>query len=371
MALTQNKFLPTMSKEIKDIYDRLPSEDDIITQQRERQQYYSLNQVKEALKTNRGREEAVYRTMADSLTRDKDAMQDLVRLDPRAWKYVHPDLRMDLEMRQTCMTSHNRHMQTLNGMPMYTSQLPEDVLSDPRVIVPVYREAYQGQIKLQAQQVQAEINGQTLNTMNQEGQKLEDRMMTMELVIRAKSNPEIQQALNQVEQEVIRNNKDDVAIVATKDPSIMDAVEARAPEAKKEIETKRQEYENAFLRADAMTKARSNDALEDAAHTEYNVGVTATSQTDATEGIARADNYTQDAIEEVIQDQEDVPRDAQGNIINSLEEEYLQLEETDIDRDNNGNPDALEYSGDPAFMSFDDGHYDDGPTYNIPGMPNF
>ena len=322
MALAQNKFLPTMSKEIKDIYDRLPSEDDIITQQRERQQYYSLDEVKKALEKNRGREEAVYRTMADSLTRDKDAMQELVRLDPRAWKYVHPDLRMDLEMRQTCMTSHNRHMQTLNGMPMYTSQLPEDVLNDPRVVVPVYREAYQGQIRLQAQQIQAEMNGQPMNTMNQEGQKLEDRMMTMELVIRAKSNPSMQQELNQVESEVIRNNKDDVAKVATKDPSIMDAVEARAPEAKKEIETKRQEFENAFLRSDAMTKARSNDALEQAAHTEYNVGVTATSQSDATEGIARADNFTQDGIEEVQQGYDDWDPTSKSN-----EERYIEFKE--------------------------------------------
>lgn len=345
MALAQNKFLPTMSKEIKDIYDRLPSEDDIITQQRERQQYYSLNEVKKALEKNRGREEAVYRTMADSLTRDKDAMRELLRDDPRVWKYIHPELRMDMDMKRTCLSSHNNHMQTMNingqNVPMYSSQVPTDVLNDPRVVVPAYHQAYQGQI-------QEQIQGQSLDSMNPQGQRLEDRLMTMEMVIRAKSNPEIQQALNQTEREVIRNNKDDVARVATKDPSIMDAVEARAPEAKKEIETKRQEYEMAYLRGDAMDRARTDGALDYAGMTEHNVNVTASSQSSAVEGIARADNYTQDGVEEIQQEQTygDPEYDEYQDISN--EEKYQQWEEK-IGRNNDSDGDGIRnrYDQDP------------------------
>ena len=304
MALAKNKFLPEMSKEVRDIYDRLPSEDDIITQQRERQQYYSLDEVKKALEKNRGKEEAVYRTMADSLTRDKDAMQYLVRRDPRVWKYIHPQLRADMEMKKACLSSYDNHMTTrvINGQayPMYSSQLPADIINDRELMIDAYRQAYQGQIQgyLQVQ------NGQIpLDTMNRDGQTLSDVLMAREMVLRAKSDPAMQQELSQVEREVIRNNKDDVARVAASDSRIMEAVEARAPETKKEIEAKRQEYEMAYYRGTAMDMAYSQGQAQDAGHTEYNVGVTAASQASAMEGIARADNYTQDGVEEVVQEQ--------------------------------------------------------------------
>lgn len=380
MALAKNKFLPEMSKDVRDIYDRLPSEEDFFTQERERQQYYSLGEVKKALEKNRGREETVYRTMADSLTRDKDAMRVLLREDPRVWQYIHPQLRADMEMKKACLSSYDNHMTTrvINGQthPMYSSQLPADIINDRELMIDAYRQAYQGQIQgyLQVQNKQI-----PLDTMNRDGQTLSDVLMAREMVLRAKSGPAMQQELTQVEREVIRNNKDDVARVAASDSRIMEAVEARAPETKKEIEMKRQEFEMAYYRGTAMDMSYSQGQAQDAAHTEYGVGVTAASQSSAIEGIARAENFTQDGIEEVIQNREDVPRDSHGNIINSYEEENQQLEETDIDHNNDGIPDGMEpnegnYPGrsvNPAFISLDDGHYNDGPTYNTPGMPNF
>ena len=320
MALAKNKFLPEMSKEVRDIYDRLPSEEDFLTQERERQQYYSLGEVRKALEKNRGREEAVYRTMADSLTRDKDAMRELLRDDPRVWKYIHPELRADIDMKRTCLSSHNNHMQTINingqNYPMYSSQLPTDVINDPRVVLPAYHQAYQAQIQGQLP------DGRPLGTMDQQGQVLEDRLMTMEMVLRAKSGPEVQQGLTQVEGEVIRNNKDDVARVATNDPRIMEAVQARAPEAQKEIEMKRQEFEMAYLRGQAMDTAHAYGHAQDAVHTEYNVGVTAPSQSAAVEGIAQADNFTQDGVEDVQQGYDDWDPTSKSN-----EERYIEFKE--------------------------------------------
>lgn len=320
MALAKNKFLPEMSKEVRDIYDRLPSEDDVITQQRERQQYYSLNEVKKALEKNRGREEAVYRTMADSLTRDKDAMRELLREDPRVWKYIHPELRTEVDMKRACLSSYNNHMKSININGdialMYPSQLPTDVINDPRVILPAYHQAYQAQIQGQLP------DGRPLSALDQQGQRLEDRLMTMEMVLRAKSGPAMQQELSQVESEVIRNNKDDVAKVATRDPRIMEAVEARAPEAKKEIEMKRQEFEMAYLRGQAMDTAHAYGRSQDAVHTEYNVGVTASSQSAAVEGIAQADNFTQDGVEDVQQGHDDWDPTGKSN-----EEKYIEFKE--------------------------------------------
>lgn len=323
MALAKNKFLPEMSKEVRDIYDRLPSEEDFFTQERERQQYYSLGEVKKALEKNRGREEAVYRTMADSLTRDKDAMRVLLREDPRVWQYIHPQLRADMEMKKACLSSHDNHMTTrvINGQayPMYSSQLPTDIINDRELMIDAYRQAYQGQIQGYLQVQNRQI---PLDTMNRDGQTLSDVLMAREMVLRAKSDPAMQQELSQVEREVIRNNKDDVARVAASDSRIMEAVEARAPETKKEIEVKRQEFEMAYLRGQAMDTAHAYGHSQDAVHTEYNVGVTASSQAAAVEGIAQADNFTQDGIEEVQQGHDDWDPTAKSN-----EEKYIDFKE--------------------------------------------
>lgn len=304
-----NKFLPqTGARAVKEVYDRLPSDDFIVPDHQEllMREYRTRDEVREALKKERehGRDELVYKQMSPELKRDREFMQELLRDDPRVWRYMSPELRDSLDMKFACLQSHNRHMQPMEidgqTRPMYSSQLPSDVINDPRVMVPAYTQAYQANLQ----------------------QNVDDRFLTLEMVARAKGNPEMQQELNQAETNVIMKNKDEIARVATQDPRVMEAVQARAPQAQKEIEMKRQEIEMAYYRGTAMDMSYSQGQAQDAAHTEYGVGVTAASHSSAVEGIARAENFTQDGIEDVQQGYDDWDPTSKSN-----EERYIEFKE--------------------------------------------
>lgn len=348
MALAKNKFLPEMSKEVRDIYDRLPSEDDIITQQRERQQYYSLNEVKKALEKNRGREEAVYRTMADSLTRDKDAMRELLREDPRVWKYIHPELRTEVDMKRTCLSSYNNHMKSININGdialMYPSQLPTDVINDPRVILPAYQQAYQAQIQGQLP------DGRPLSAIDQQGQRLEDRLMTMEMVLRAKGNPDMQQALNQVETNVLSNPNNVQAVItrAAENPQMLDAVRARTPKMEDMVYRKASEISRSFdaVSAGRTTLEQAGDAasgIEQNVRNEVTVGTVAS----ATERNDILGNFDQNSVYEY---------DNQETQYLGISSEGLSREELD-EKMREGRGDFLDPDGDGIRNYLDQNDY--------------
>ena len=304
-----NKFLPqTGARAVKEVYDRLPSDDFIVPDHQEllMREYRTRDEVREALKKERehGRDELVYKQMSPELKRDREFMQELLRDDPRVWRYMSPELRDSLDMKFACLQSHNRHMQPMEidgqTRPMYSSQLPSDVINDPKVMVPAYTQAYQANLQ----------------------QNVDDRFLTLEMVARAKGNPEMQQELNQAETNVIMKNKDEIARVATQDPRVMEAVQARAPQAQKEIEMKRQQIEIAGLLEQTKDTAHVRGHAEDAVHTEYNVGLQAPSYAAAMEGVAQADNFTQDGVEAVQQGYDDWDPTSKSN-----EERYIEFKE--------------------------------------------
>ena len=310
IIMAVNKFLPqTGARAVKEVYDRLPSDDFIVPDHQEllMREYRTRDEVREALKKERehGRDELVYKQMSPELKRDREFMQELLRDDPRVWRYMSPELRDSLDMKFACLQSHNRHMQPMEidgqTRPMYSSQLPSDVINDPRVMVPAYTQAYQANLQ----------------------QNVDDRFLTLEMVARAKGNPEMQQELNQAETNVIMKNKDEIARVATQDPRVMEAVQARAPEAQKEIEAKRQAIEMAHLREDERLRAsQDGDNLE--SHTmEYRVGATAPSHDAAYSALVAGSNAAEQGQEQVIQEQYD-GWDPTGK---SNEEKYIEFKE--------------------------------------------
>lgn len=353
MALAKNKFLPEMSKEVRDIYDRLPSEEDFLTQERDRQQYYSLGEVRKALEKNRGREEAVYRTMADSLTRDKDAMRELLRDDPRVWQYIHPELRAEVDMKRTCLSSYNNHMKSININGdialMYPSQLPTDVISDPRVILPAYQQAYQAQIQGQLP------DGRPLSDIDPQGQRLEDRLMTMEMVLRAKGNPDMQQALNQVETNVLSNPDNVRAVIAraAENPQMLDAVRARTPEMEDMVYRKASEISRSFdaVSAGRTTLEQAGDAasgIEQNVRNEVTVGTVAS----ATERNDILGDFDQNSVYEY---------DNQDTQYLGMSSEGLSREELD-EKMREGRGDFLDPDGDGIRNYLDQNDYvPDGP----------